>query len=62
MNNLALTYRDQGRTRTAEALQEEVLENQKRILGAEHPDTLASMSNLASIYRAQGNIEEAKAL
>jgi len=44
MNNLAATYRDQGRRAEAAALQEEVLEKRRRILGVEHPDTLRSMT------------------
>jgi len=50
MNNLANTYRDQGGTGEAAALQEEVLQKRRRILGEEHPDTLASMNNLANTY------------
>ena len=34
----------------------------RRILGEEHPDTLASMSDLAIIYRVQGRTGEAAAL
>ncbi|WP_203097919.1 tetratricopeptide repeat protein [Skermanella rosea] len=34
----------------------------KRLLGAEHPDTLASMNNLASTLRAQGDRGGAQAL
>jgi Tetratricopeptide repeat len=34
----------------------------KRVLGAEHPDTLTSMGNLASMYRNQGRWEEAEEL
>jgi hypothetical protein len=59
MNNLAVTYGDQGRTAEAAALKEEVLEKRRRILGAEHPDTLTSMTNLANTYRDQGRTAEA---
>ena len=38
MDNLAITYLDQGRTGEAPALQEQVLEKSRRILGDEHPD------------------------
>ncbi|EED12700.1 kinesin, putative [Talaromyces stipitatus ATCC 10500] len=34
----------------------------KRVLGAEHPDTLTSMANLASTYRNQGRWKEAEEL
>ena len=36
-----------------EELEVEVMEIRKRVLGAEHPDTLTSMANLASTYRNQ---------
>ena len=62
MNNLALTYSDQGRTGEAAALQEEVLQKRRRILGEEHPDTLRSMNNLALTYSDQGRTGEAAAL
>ena len=38
------------------------LEIQRRVLGTEHPDTLSSMSNLASVYFYQGKFAEAEAL
>ncbi|KAE9369693.1 hypothetical protein N431DRAFT_547106 [Stipitochalara longipes BDJ] len=74
MNNLASTYWDQGwwekaeslqvetlemRKRKAESLQVETLEMRKRVLGAEHPDTLKSMNNLAFIWEEQGRYPEA---
>ena len=34
----------------------------KKVLGAEHPDTLSSMGNLARIYQAQGRYKEAESL
>ncbi|KAL4911981.1 hypothetical protein BDW62DRAFT_215383 [Aspergillus aurantiobrunneus] len=52
MNNLASTYRNQGRWKEAEEL----------VLGPEHPDTLASMNNLASTYQNQGQWKEAEEL
>ena len=36
--------------------------DEKRMLGAEHPDTLTSMANLASTYRNQGRWKEAEEL
>jgi hypothetical protein len=54
MNNLALTYENQGRWKEAEELGMHVIETKKRVLGIEHPDTLASMSNLALTYSDQG--------
>ena len=40
-------------------LQLEVMENKKRILGLEHPDTMASIIDLASTYSNQGRWPEA---
>ena len=34
----------------------------KAILGADHPDTLASMNNLAATYHRQGRISDAAEL
>jgi hypothetical protein len=36
------------------------MDMRKKLLGAEHPDTLISMANLASIYRDQGRWNEAE--
>jgi hypothetical protein len=38
------------------------METFKRVLGAEHPDTLTSMANLASTYRNQGRWKEPEEL
>jgi Tetratricopeptide repeat len=54
INNPANTYSDQNRTGEAAALLEDVLEKQRQILEAEHPDTLRSMNNLAIRYGDQG--------
>ncbi|RYP11613.1 hypothetical protein DL767_011567 [Monosporascus sp. MG133] len=51
-----------GRYREAEAPFERVMETYKRKLGADHPDTLANMANLASTYRSQGRWKEAEKL
>ena len=48
MNNLASIFRAQGRTEEAAALEENVLEKRRQILGAKNPDTLTSTGNLAS--------------
>ena len=65
MNNLARTLRAQGDHAGARTIQEEVLAIRCRVLGAEHPDTLISMNNLAStlnglraIMSARGTIQE----
>jgi len=38
------------------------METRKRVLGEEHPDTLASITNLASTYENQGRWKEAEEL
>ncbi|KAF4332557.1 kinesin light chain [Fusarium beomiforme] len=62
MNNLAVTYGNQGRWKEAEKLEVQVMERRKAKIGADHPDTLTSMANLASIYRKQGRWKEAEKL
>ncbi|MEQ6342087.1 MAG: tetratricopeptide repeat protein [Gammaproteobacteria bacterium] len=44
------------------ALEEGVLEVNRRVLGEEHPDTLASMNSLASTLWNQGDLEGARTL
>jgi Tetratricopeptide repeat len=46
----------------AEKLEAQVIETRRTVLGLEHPDTLASMANLASIYciRSDGKRREAE--
>jgi hypothetical protein len=51
MANLALTWRQQGRSNEAEQLQIEVLELRKEVLGEKHPDTIRAMANLAIVRR-----------
>jgi Tetratricopeptide repeat len=46
-----LIYSNQGRWKEAEELEMQVIEKRKRVLGAEHLDTLTSIGNLASTYR-----------
>ncbi|TKA52018.1 hypothetical protein B0A49_12511 [Cryomyces minteri] len=52
----------QGRLKEAEELEVQVIETRKRVLGHEHPDTLISISNLASTYSEQGRLKEAEEL
>jgi hypothetical protein len=54
MANLAATYWKLGRYPEAEPLQSLVLEKQKQLLGADHPDTLRAMANLAATHQALG--------
>ena len=64
MNNLAYTFNFQGYFCYAEAknLNEHVLEIRRKVLGDEHPDTLTSMHNLASVLSFQGYCADAKEL
>jgi tetratricopeptide (TPR) repeat protein len=59
MKNLALVLSEQGQYIEAEALHRQTLELYKRVLGEQHPSTLISINNLASVLRAQGKHEEA---
>ena len=43
-------HRARGRWEDAEKLEVQVMETSKTKLGADHPDTLTSMANLASTY------------
>jgi Tetratricopeptide repeat len=51
MSSLASTYERSSSWKKAEELEEQVFEIRKRILGAEHPDTLTSIANLAKTRR-----------
>jgi tetratricopeptide (TPR) repeat protein len=62
MNNLALTYWNQGRWNEAEKLQVEVMERRKEVLREGHSDILTSMNNLALTYWNQGRWNEAEKL
>ena len=53
-NNLAVAYRDAGRTAEAITLHEQTLADRERVLGPDHPDTLTSRNNLALAYRDAG--------
>ncbi|MFE6867711.1 tetratricopeptide repeat protein [Kitasatospora sp. NPDC057692] len=58
-NNLALTYRQAGRTQEAIDLGEQVLTDRERVVGPRHPHTLTARNNLASSYRQAGRTQEA---
>jgi tetratricopeptide (TPR) repeat protein len=51
-----------GRYKEAEMAFEQVMQIRKRVLGVEHPSTLAGMANLASTYWNQGRWKEAEEL
>jgi len=50
---------DAGDLGQAIPLFKQVLENQLRVLGADHPDTLASRGNLACAYQVAGDLGQA---
>ena len=59
---IARYHYSSGDFRSARALEEQVLEARRRLLGPEHPDTLTAMVNLASTLWAQGELGAARAL
>jgi hypothetical protein len=54
--------RAQGKFAQAEALAKQTVETDRRVLGAEHAETLNSMSALADVYTAQGKYAQAEPL
>ena len=52
-------YRAYGRTPEAIALFEQVREKQVMVLGADHPDTLITLSDLAVAYQDAGRAGKA---
>ena len=46
--NVAVIYGYWGRWNEAEQLKVQVMETTKKLLSAEHPDTLTSMANIAA--------------
>jgi hypothetical protein len=63
MNNLALLLsKKPGGAAGAEALYRESLGMQRKVLGASHPDTLRSLSDLSVQLKKTGQTVEAEAL
>lgn len=60
LNGLALLYESQGRYEEAEPLYERALAIREKALGAEHPSTVATLNNLAEIYRKLGKDENCR--
>ena len=58
---MACSLSGQGKYAEAEQMQREVHAAQKRVLGAEHPDTLMTARNLARSLSAQGKHVEGPA-
>lgn len=61
-DSLALLYTSQGKHTKAEAIYRENLEARRDKFGAEHTDTLATLSSLAGCLKQQGRYEEAEGL
>jgi tetratricopeptide (TPR) repeat protein len=59
---LGMCLYQEGRFSAAEKAFLQVMETRKRMLGPEHPSTLASMSYLANTYRKKGRWDEAEEL
>ncbi len=57
---LAERYRDLGLYDAAMPLQASALETRRRVLGEEHPDTLASINDMGLLLQAQGKLLEAE--
>jgi len=62
MSFLANAYYREGKYPQAEALDGQVLETRRRVLGSEHPDTLESLVGLAGYYDDEGKYAQAEAL
>jgi tetratricopeptide (TPR) repeat protein len=58
----ALVLGENGDSNNAEQLEIQVMDMRKKTLGAEHPDTIRSMGNLACTYSDQGRWDEAEQL
>ena len=61
-SNFALVMSESGDWKNAQQLLVQVMDMRKKLLGAEHPDTLTSMGNLAITYQNQGRWNEAEQL
>ena len=57
-----MSYQRQGKLAEAEPFLVQALEVRRRVLGAEHPDTLHSLYGVALLYRKQGKRSEAEGL
>ena len=59
---LADRYADMGLYDAALPLQQRALATRRRVLGEEHPDTLASINGMGALLEAQGKLDEAEPL
>jgi non-specific serine/threonine protein kinase/serine/threonine-protein kinase len=59
---IGVTYSNLGLHSQAEPRLQHALDTRRRILGTDHPDTLASMHTLTALYFKQGRYDEAETL
>jgi tetratricopeptide (TPR) repeat protein len=59
LNEAGLFLNDQGAPTRAANYLERALTDRRRVLGADHPDTLQSVNNLASAYQSAGDLGRA---
>ncbi len=62
LNNLGLYLREQGKLEQAATVSREGLQENRRVHGAEHRETLTSLNNLAMVTVDLGNLPEAEKL
>jgi hypothetical protein len=62
LHNLAQCSQLQGKFTEAEVMHWRILELKETVLGMDHPDTLVSISNLASSLHEQGKYAEAESI
>ncbi|KAL8763279.1 MAG: hypothetical protein Q9194_007383 [Teloschistes cf. exilis] len=60
LGNAAWYAAEQGSYDNAEQMNRRALDGREKVLGKEHPETLTSISNLASVLRYQGKYDEAE--
>ena len=58
LHELAGVYHDSDRSDDAARLYEDVLDRKTEKLGRDHPETISTMSNLATVYADQGSQQE----
>lgn len=62
LNDLALSYKNEGKYADAEPLYKQALEIRKKFLGNNHPDTAISLNNLALLYQKQDRYNDSQPL
>ena len=62
LNDLAATYRSQGKYVEAERLYQRALGIREQVLGTDHRDVAETLNNLAIVYHAQGKYTDAERL